>query len=317
MTALPHLVGQTFARRILDAALEAGRSSSAYLFEGPPGCGKKTAALDLAAALVGGKDPWRRASERAHPDIRLFAPAGASFKVDQIHDLLQEASLMPFEGKRKVFILDRVEDLTGAAANKLLKPLEEPPDCLTWILVTTQRASVLPTIASRCQSVRFHPLDEASLRTVLQKELSVDARRARDLAALANGSVRLAAWFEGADGKAQMQQAEAFLEAAASGSLVRRLDWVESAQDDRRGLDSLLGILWVLLRERWVDARGLPAALKLLQDGPQHGRALAPEALEAMMAAVQRCQAALARNANVPLALNALALAGRRAPAKA
>lgn len=309
--SLPHLVGQAFARRILDAALATDRCASAYLFEGPPGCGKKTAALDLAAALVGGEDSWSRASRRLHPDIRLFAPGGASFKVEQVQDILQEAALRPFEGARKVFILDRVEDLTGAAANKLLKTLEEPPEGMCWILVTTQPAKILPTIASRCQSVRFHPLDETSLRTVLQRELSVDARRARDLAALSGGSVRLAAYYEGAEGKARVQQAEDFLE-AASLSLVRRLDWVESVQDERRGLDALLDIVWILLRERWVEARGLPASLKLLQDGPVHGKSLPPESLEAMMQAVLDCRSALARNANLPLALNAMALAGLR-----
>jgi DNA polymerase III subunit delta' len=309
--SLPHLVGQPFARRILDSALDAGRCASAYLFEGPPGCGKKTAAFDLAAALVGGEDSWSRATRRLHPDIRLFSPSGASFKVDQVQELLQEASLRPFEGGRKVFILDRAEDLTSAAANKLLKTLEEPPAGMTWILVTTQSAKILPTIASRCQGVRFHPLDDASLRLVLERELSVDARRARDLAALSGGSVRLAAYYEGADGKAKVQQAEDFLE-AASLSLVHRLDWVEAVQDDRRGLDGLLDIVWVLLRERWVEARGFPPGLKLLQDGPAHGKALPPESLEAMMQGVLDCQWALARNANVPLALNALVLAGLR-----
>jgi DNA polymerase III subunit delta' len=313
---LPHLVGQPFARRILTAALDSGRSASAYLFEGPPGCGKKTAALDLAAALLdadkpdNGEGAWSRALRRMHPDIRLFAPSGASFKVEQVHDLLAQAALRPFEGQRKVFILDRAEDLTPAAANKLLKPIEEPPDGMTWILVTTQRSAIPATIASRCQSLRFYPLDEASLRTVLERELSVDARRARDLAALSGGSVRLAAWYQGAEGRAQVQEAEAFLEAAASGSLVQKLDWVELVQDERRGLERLLGVLWVLLRERWIAASGLPGHLRLMQDGPVHGGALAPEALEAMMQALVRCQGALSRNANASLALTALVLAG-------
>ncbi|HTB22365.1 MAG TPA: hypothetical protein VK914_06640 [bacterium] len=318
MTAqrFPHLVGQPFARRILGSALDSGRGASAYLFEGPPGCGKKTAALDLAAALVGAESPegeegaWSRASRRMHPDIRLFAPEGASFKVQQVEHLLAEASLRPFEGTRKVFILDRAEDLTAGAANRLLKPIEEPPDGMTWILVTTQRSVVPATIASRCQSLRFYPLDEASLRTVLERELSVDARRARDLAALSGGSVRLAAWYQGAEGRAQVQEAENFLEAAASGSLARLLDWVEAAQHERRGLDRLLGVVWVLLRERWITAAELPAHLRLMHGAPAHGGGLSKEALAALMQALVRCQMALGRNANNALALTAFALAG-------
>lgn len=314
--SFPHLLGQPFARRILASSLQSGRTASAYLFDGPPGCGKKTAAFDLAAALLDGPEVFSRASRGLHPDVRLFAPSGASFKTEQVETMLAECALRPFEGQRKVFILDRAEELTNAAANKLLKTIEEPPDGMTWVLITTQKTRIPATILSRCQVLRFHPLEEGDLRTVLERELSVDARAARDLAALSGGSVRLAAWYQGADGKAQIREAEAFLEAVASGSLVRKLDWVESVQNERRGLDRLLGVLWVLARERWAVARGLPSQLRLLREAPAHGGGLAPETLEAVLEALQRCQAALARNANVPLALTALALvAARPAPA--
>ncbi|MGH7442495.1 MAG: ATP-binding protein [bacterium] len=310
MNFFPRLVGQPLARAILGSALESGRAASAYLFDGPPGCGKKTAAIDFAAALVGGQDAQRRAAQGLHPDVRLFAPAGASFKAEQVEEVLAQCALRPFEGARKVFILDRAEALTHVAANKLLKSIEEPPDGMTWVLVTTRLAGIPDTVASRCQVLRFRPLDEADLRVVLERELSVDAHAARDLAALSGGSVRLAAWYQGDEGKAQLREAEAFLEALASGSLLARLDWVESVQDDRRGLERLLDALWVLTRERWVLARGLPAELRLLRAVPTHGGGLAPETLEAVLKALRRCRTALARNANVPLALTALALAG-------
>jgi DNA polymerase-3 subunit delta' len=317
MSAFVSLLGQPFARRILDAGLESGRSASAYLFEGPPGCGKKTAALDLAAALVapGDEAGQRRARKGGHPDVRSFEPAGATFKVDQVRELLKETALRPVMGRRRVFILDRVETMHPAGANALLKSLEEPPNGMTWILVTTQRAKILPTIASRCQSVRFHPLDQESLRAVLERELKVDAVKAADLAALSNGSVKLAAWFAGEDGQAVVDLAESFLEAAASGSLVARLDWALAANDDRKGLERLLSVLAVLLRERWARAKGLPTELLLLSAEPKHGRSLPAEALERMMAAVAQCRAALAGNANVALALDRLCLASDRVAA--
>lgn len=309
-----HLQGQTFARRILQTGFDAGRGASAYLFVGPPGCGKKTAALDLAAALIagGGAQDAGRVLRGLHPDVRLFAPAGATYKVDQVREILKDASLRPFEGGRRVFILDRVEALNEASANALLKSIEEPGAGFTWILVSTQRARILPTIASRCQAVRFHPLDEATLKAVLARELKVSEAQAHDLAALSGGSVRLAIWLQGEDGKALLAQAEGFLESAASGSLLRRLDWAAGAGDDRRGLDTLLSVLWVLLRERWADAKGLPAGLKLLAQGPSHGKALPLAVLERLLEAVPAAQMSLSRNANVGLALDALVLAAER-----
>jgi DNA polymerase-3 subunit delta' len=311
--AFPHLKGQSFARRVLQSALDAGRTASSYLFMGPPGCGKKTAALDLAGALLA-KDGVvdERIARNIHPDVRLHSPAGATFKVDQVRELLKDAALRPFEGSRRVCILDRAETLNDAAANALLKSIEEPGAGFTWILVTTQRARILPTIASRCQAVRFHALDDATLRGVLAKTLNVAEPQARDLAALSGGSVKLAAWLQGEDGKALLEQAEGFLEAAANNTLVARLNWAAGAGDDRRELDTLLGVLWVMLRERWAEAKGLPAELRLLSQGPRHGKALPLPVLEKLMQAVPAAQGALARNGHVALTLDTLILAAER-----
>jgi DNA polymerase-3 subunit delta' len=309
----PRLKGQAFARRILQAGLDGGRSASAYLFHGPPGCGKKTAALDLAGLLIGqGPESADRIVRGVHPDVRLFAPAGAQYKVDQIRELLKDASLRPFEGSRRVFILDRAETLNEASANALLKSIEEPGDGFTWILVSTQRARILPTIASRCQAVRFFPLDEATLKAVLAAELNAGEAEARDLAALSGGSVRTAVWLRTEDGKAMLAQAEGFLEAAGAGGLVGRRNWAAGAGEDRRELATLLGLLWVLLRERWAEAKGLPAGLRLMSQPPQHGKSVPLGVLERLLEALPRAQADLARNANVALTLDALALAAER-----
>ena len=307
------LEGQVFARRILEAALKGGRPAHAYLFEGPPGCGKKTAAFGLAASLIdpANGDGARRVLDNKHPDLHLFQPAGATFKVDQVRDLVREISMRPFEGARRVFILDRVEAMTEAAANTLLKPLEEPQPSLSWILVTTQRARVLPTIASRCQPVRFHPLDDATLRSVLTRELGVDAARAKDLAALSGGSVRQAQYLQGAEGKLRLELAESFLEALASGSTVQRLSWAHGLDKDRKEAQAVLPIVMVLLRELWAEALKLPQDLRLLSAPPRHGRGIRPEMLRGMMNALAQLQSTLASsNANLGSALDDFVLAG-------
>ena len=306
------LEGQVFARRILEAALRGERTAHAYLFEGPPGCGKKTAALGLAASLIdpSGGAGAQRVLDNKHPDLHLYVPAGATYKVDDVRELMRQTSLRPFEGKKRVFILDRAEALNEASANTLLKPLEEPQPSLSWILVTTQRQRILPTIASRCQALRFQPLDEATLRKVLARELGVDETRARDLAALSGGSVRQAAFLQSEPGKVLLGLAENFLEAAASGSTVQRINWAHSLEGDRKDVAKVLPIVMVLLRELWAEASKLPAELRLLSKPPQHGRSLRPENIQALMSALLQAQEALARNANIGLALDNLVLAG-------
>ncbi|HTB35305.1 MAG TPA: hypothetical protein VK842_10605, partial [bacterium] len=116
----------------------------------------------------------------------------------------------------------------------------------------------------------------------------------------------------GEDGKALVEQAEGFLEAAASNTLVARLNWAAGAGDDRRELDTLLSVLWVMLRERWAEAKGLPADLRLLSQGPRHGKALPLPVLEKLMQAVPAAQGALARNGHVALTLDTLILAAER-----
>lgn len=307
------LEGQIFARRVLESALKAGRAAHAYLFEGPPGCGKKTAAFGLAASLI---DPEngegaRRVLENKHPDLHVFKPAGATFKVEQVRELMRQTSLRPFEGNKRVFILDRVEALTVEASNTLLKPLEEPQDSLSWILVTTQRSRVLPTIQSRCQGIRFDPLDEATLRTVLSRELKVDATRAKDLAALSGGSVKQAVYLESDKGKLLLDMADGFLEAIASGRAVQRLNWAHALEGDKKESTAVLAIVAVQLRELWAEATRLPAELRLLSQPPKHGRSLRPEALQHMMAALARCQMALAQTgSSAGIALDNLVLSG-------
>ena len=116
MSAFDKLLGQPYASRVLSSSLEAKRSASAYLFFGPSGCGKKTAALALAQALICQLEPGigcgacavcKRVEGNKHPDYIEFQPSGSSFKVEQVRDLLKEASLRPFEAPRRVLSLIR------------------------------------------------------------------------------------------------------------------------------------------------------------------------------------------------------------------
>ncbi|MES2200894.1 MAG: DNA polymerase III subunit delta' [candidate division FCPU426 bacterium] len=317
MSALDLVQGQEYAKRVLSSALAAGRCASSYLFYGPPGCGKKTAANALAQALFCRQDPGRgcgdcascrRVQGNKHPDYFVFKPSGLSFKVEQVRELLKEASLRPYEAPRRLFVLDKAELLTGGAGNALLKVLEEPVEGLVFVLVSTNRSRLLPTIASRCQALRFGPLPQPVLAGLLASTKGMPAPEAEALASLSAGSMRLAEKLSGEDGQELRALAEDFLEAASTGSAVAQLDWAHSAALEKRRLDTLLDLIAAYLREHWVEKSGLPRHLKMLAAAPAHGGGLSPEKLRQLMLKLAEAQGQLKRNANLSLVLENLAL---------
>lgn len=132
---LPATAAHPHARAVLTAALPpAGRPSHAYLFHGPAGAGKRDAARELAAALLadGAPDPVavaRRVNDGAHPDLTWVRPGGASELVvaDIDEAVVAAAQRTPFEARRRVFVIERADAMNDAAANRMLKTLEEPP----------------------------------------------------------------------------------------------------------------------------------------------------------------------------------------------
>lgn len=160
--ALEAISDQPRVRDLLATALAEGRLSHAYLFVGPPGSGKHEAAEALAKCVVcpaggdGTCDECRRVAHRTHADVRWLAPGSASgYLVSQVRELIDDVALAPVRASRKVYVLERAELLRGAAANALLKTIEEPPASALFILCARSVAPMLPTIVSRCQQVAF------------------------------------------------------------------------------------------------------------------------------------------------------------------
>jgi DNA polymerase III subunit delta' len=191
------LVGQERVAGFLRAAVEGGAASHAYLFVGPPGSGKLSAALLLACALVcddggcGACPACARVRRGAHPDVRVLEPAGAAtYLVEQVRDeLVPDMWLAPADGHAKVYVLDHAEALGEAAANAFLKTLEEPPSAVTIVLLTDDYDAVLPTIASRCQAVRFSPVPPARALALLAERTGAGEDDALAALAACSGDV--------------------------------------------------------------------------------------------------------------------------------
>jgi DNA polymerase-3 subunit delta' len=233
---LPGLDAHPHARAVLTPALAPGASAShAYLFHGPPGTGKRTVARAFAAALLadGARSPGtvaERVARDSHPDLTWVRPSGAAemLVADIEEPVVAAATRTPFESARRVFVIESVDSMNDQAANRMLKILEEPPSFTHLLLLTDRREDVLPTIASRCQSVRFDPLAPALLAARLlagegvEGADGVDADCAQACARLAMGDAGLAARLAGKGGAALRARAEEFVRSALAGSTAAR-----------------------------------------------------------------------------------------------
>ncbi len=321
------LVGQRSAQTLLRTALRRGQVSHAYLFVGPSGVGRLATARAFAQALLcetGGDDACdrcracRKVAGGTHPDLRIISPgrteAGGERRavgIDQIRELKRDAAYPPYEARWKVFIVEDAEAMRAEAANSLLKVLEEPPPGIVIILLAESPASLLPTIVSRAQSVRFSFVAPAEIARALAAR-GVPPERARYLAALSGGRVGRAlgaadAGAEAFDRRAGVVQT---LAALSTGDVVARLDAAEGVSRLRDEIDGWLdtALLWVRDLLIWQETRD-PALLVNLDARREvaewAGRA-GGAGLRRTAEAIEQAKANLRRNLNPRLVLEDL-----------
>src|SRR5437764_10000670 len=225
----PVLDRHPHARAVLAPAMAAeGRPSHAYLFHGPGGADQRAVARELAAQLLseGSRDPdgaRARVLSGAHPDLTWVVPSGAHeiLVSDIAEPVVAAASKTPFESERRVFVIERVDEMGDEAANRMLKTLEEPARFVHLILLADRVSDVLPTISSRCQLVRF---DAPPVERVADSVagLGVDWEAAMACAQLSLGDARRAHELAGEEGQALRSAGEAFARAALHGETGQR-----------------------------------------------------------------------------------------------
>lgn len=235
------IFGQPKVREFLRSCVRGDRVSHAYLFTGPAGSNKTSAAFALAKAIMCQGDPCascdgcaaetcRRIDRRSHPDVRYFAPEGAQgYVVEQIRELVADAQLAPLSGSHKVYILDRVDSLGVSAANAFLKTLEEPPSDVTIILLGRTREAVLPTIVSRCQVVPFRHIPAREAAGILVQNTGCTMPEATIAIQAVGGSITKAAQFLRSNERGVFRSK--ILSALASLARADDLDVLEYASD--------------------------------------------------------------------------------------
>lgn len=210
------LIGNTRVKEMLERLIKTDRLPNSLLFSGDGGVGKKQFVLEIAKSFVcqnpKGVSPCNscQACKRAvkfdfpkpddrdahkqvifseHPDVGLVISYKRFILVDAIRDLEKEANFRPYEGKARFLIINDAEKMNEASSNALLKTLEEPPETSFIFLVSSRPMSLLQTIRSRCQTIRFSPVEDKEIKDFLLKTSEYSPTDAELISKLSRGSV--------------------------------------------------------------------------------------------------------------------------------
>jgi len=268
----------------LQFALEKNKLAHAYLFYGSEGTGKEAVALELAK-LLNCEDEQSKPCNKCnacnkinklnHPDVKYIFPVASKWKpeditkrinnksenifapinqegvtnisIDKIRELKNETKYPPYESKQKVYIITETDKMNRESANSFLKLLEEPPDYLTIVLITSSKNALLDTIRSRCRSIYFPVLSNDELVEVVKKYHPIDERISKVIK-FSQGNLKKIFGSLDEDYESKQQFVLKFLRAAASGSAVKISEIVDELykKRDKNFLIEILNlvILW-------------------------------------------------------------------------
>lgn len=330
------IVGHRRITALLSRAIARDTMPQSLLLAGASGVGKRRIAR-AAAEAINCLDPradgdferdacgvcaaCRRIARDVHPDVVTLAPGDTgTIKIDDVRVVIDKAGYRPFEGRRRVVIIDEADSLVPQAQNALLKTLEEPPSASIFLLVSSAPDALLATVRSRCPRLRFGTLTAIDVASVLVRDHEYTETDARAAAADADGSVGRALAIASADLIEAREVATRLLQQAARpGDPVRRLEAVKdlaakkgSSSSEREQMAACLRVMASLLRD--VGMLSAQVDRRLLANPDLEGdlqglvKAYAGERSDKVYAAIDRALGALERNASPKIVADWLAL---------
>jgi DNA polymerase-3 subunit delta' len=345
--AFQEVTGHARLLSLLARAIARDSLTPSLLLSGPAGVGKRLTATAIAQALnctsvaqgvlsagalaqadstveeagtACGKCPaCRRIARGVHPDVQTIEPGDmGSIKIEQVREAIDRAVFRPFEGRRRVTIIDEADALVDAAQNALLKTLEEPLPASVFILVTARPDMLLPTVRSRCAHLRFGRLQVAEVAEVLERQHGYSHADALTAAAASDGSVGRALDLETGDFAEARTDAENLLQAAGRDPRTR-LDRAKgllkgggTPAEEREHLGTRLLAMTSVLRDVGLLTSGATDQLLANLDRRPAldalSRSLGADRVERAFAAVIEAQDALDRNVSPKVVADWLAI---------
>jgi DNA polymerase-3 subunit delta' len=337
------LIGNEEVKTTLRRLLSNQRLPGSLLFTGPEGIGKKLFALELAKALNcrnkrgveacdecssckrlasstfppfgDADDNKERMIWSEHADVAMVRPYKQIIRVKPIRELEREANFRPFEGAARVFIIEDADYMNDQAANALLKTLEEPTPGTHLVLTSINPTSLLATIRSRCQTIRFAPIAAAEIQQYLLETKDLPKPDAELLALTSCGSLGRALGTDVEECRERRDAMLAVLRALTlTGDRVQLLRAAEglAAIKDRDEYEQILEVLEVLIRDAWALHLGRPDDAIVNRDLTSELRKVAKEIrseqVQSWLTQIEELRGALEVNLNRKITSDALLL---------
>ena len=279
-----NLVGNENVKQTLRRLIAKGRVPNSLLFAGDEGIGKRQFAMELARAFVcsepvdgegcgvcpacrrvdnfvipaptdKNKSDFEKVFFGGHSDVGKVVTYKRFILIDAIRDVERHANFLPNEAKARFFIIDAADKMNDQAANALLKTLEEPPSTSHIFLITSRPDSLLPTIRSRCQTLRFAPVDTAEIEKYLVAEKAYTHDEARLAARLSRGSIGRAVSINVEEFRARREKMLAVVSTAVKGRELAVLLKIAEEMNDARNKEMFeenLDTLQSLIHDVWT-----------------------------------------------------------------
>ncbi len=317
-------IGQNNIVYTLKNKLAKDKIGHAVLFSGPKGQGKKTlASLFSKAILCLDKKPGEadfcgkclscnKIDKFIHPDLYYIGPQGKSIKIEQIRELKKELNFRPTEGRKKILIFDVVELMSIEAANSMLNILEEPPEYVLSVLLTTNPSLLLPTILSRCEIYKFSPVPPVEMYEFFSKKNDYTESEINRAIAFSGGYLYKArSYLEGDAYKTEESYlVDLFHNLTGDGSIKHLFEAAEelAAKEDEE-LEVFFEIFTLYLRDLFVslitDKENFIAGFENIR--PFTGY-FTPEKIELIMSKIEKTRRYLSSNVNRSLAFEGMLL---------
>lgn len=323
------IIGQDQAKQIVQRALKKNTFAHSYLFFGPDSVGKKLTAIEIAKALnclVSGPEDCcdgcascKKIENNAHPDFFLIEPSKSSasrgepaIRIEEIRELQRKLQFLPYEGKKKVVIVDSADLMNPQAANSFLKTLEEPPSATVLILIVANEYKVLPTILSRCQGIQFHYLCVDAIQHILSHRDDIDSAKISIRSAMAKGQMARALDPNIVMSGQDRQDLMTLIETVSFDQVDIVFRWAKAQAKNGDQIQTLLDELLVLLRDLALLNNRCHTDLIYNRDIEKELKHLAGlksrSAYLKMFDSVHQTKSALLTNANLQLALETMLL---------